>query len=283
MFCPNCGKECGTDRFCYACGTQLRKDPAPQPLPSRTNTQKGSPIFPINSSYIGDRRTYLDLNEASVTVSPTGGYDYRTTIPYDQLTTVIYLRPVTSGWGISSGALLFRGKANQHIPIPDVAHLAQDAIAVIVPPEKAFIFYHVFHALKAIAPPAADFQMITPAVKVKNLEKLAQGIDFDHFWDRYAPYRDRAMEAICDKHRVNRTAAGVMIDMAFDARQQLLYAADPLDAVRDLTYILSEKEKQNKNIQRLKSELRDIQTQQAIDDIRRDVNIITLNKMLDDE
>jgi hypothetical protein len=244
MFCPNCGKDCGDANFCSDCGTRLHQKQENENLPKRTNTKNGSANIPTNSCYIGIRSTYLDLSDHSVIVSPLQGYRSRIEIPYDQLCTVIYLRPDSSGWIKRDGALLFRGENNKYVPVPDFRQIPTDNSSVFFSADKDTLFYHVFQMLKSVAPSNADFKMIIPETKIKNLDDIAQRIDLDYFWNMYAPHRERATSGICAKYGIKPAEAKALVDRLFDERQRILYEADPIDAIRDLNLVVTNKNRQ---------------------------------------
>lgn len=201
MFCPNCGRNCGDDRFCADCGTRMPNSAdaeKQQDLGADLTeiTQKIPAGFPVKSSYIGERRTYLDLNETTLTVSPTGGYEHRVTIAYDQIKHVVFMGPEGSGWFARSGVLLFRGEQQSHIPVPAPEKMQLDDIAVFFPAESAPIFYHVYYILKLVAPKTARFEMIRRPGMVGKLDSLGLGIDFADLWERYALRRERAVEEL---------------------------------------------------------------------------------------
>lgn len=264
MFCPNCGNNCGDAKFCTECGTKLHQDTMSHrvPVPSQpkaTNSPKRRIDIPTTMGFSG-RRGVVSLFDSAVSVT-TGGINNptKTRIPFDQLVTVKYLRPSPDGWHL--GALLFRGEANKEVPIPDTRHMEFDSTAVAISLDEDLLFYHIFHTLKALAPPSASFEVILPKIKIRKLEEAAQNIDMDYFWNQYAPFRQQAVTAICDKYRINRKIARVLVDREFDSRQKLQYEKNPLEAIRDLNLIVN----QSKNKSRLQSELREVQKQEEIE------------------
>ena len=284
MFCPNCGNDCATMKFCPMCGMRLKPNnlhptveakPASN-LPKRTNTQKGSTDIPTSKGYLGNRGCIL-LNDSSVTV--VGFLEKRTIIPYDQLSTVIYLRPASAWRG---GVLIFRGGENKDVPIPEIKNFSVDSASVTFLPDQDTIFYHVFQLLKAVAPSTARFEMILPEVKIRKLDEIVQGIDLEYFWDKYAPDRERAVKEICAKHKIKPAAARAIVDKVFDAKQKILYEADALDAIRDLNFLLGNKRKEEQNTRRLREELRPHREMREINDTLDTIALIKLREMRDD-
>ena len=223
---------------------------------------------------MGEGGTSVVLNDASVTVcTGLGHIKCRTEIPYDQLTTVIYLRPTLDGW--RNGALLFRGEINKNAPISETRRLEFDNAAVKFALNKDASFYHIFQMLKAVASPSARFEMIIPEVKIKKLDELAHVIDMEHLWNIYAPDRERAASGICAKHGIKPKEARALIDKEFDAKQEILYKADPLDAIRDLNFLIGNIQ----NISRLKAELKEYQKQKEIEKSLEHIELMMLDKI----
>ena len=325
MFCPNCGNDCGAAKFCVKCGTKIEQAekeaawsvgmPCPhcggtkldgnncascgarlqtaetqkkllQDTKQKTEHQKALAAFPVNTSYIGTRKTYLDVNTSSITVSPTLGYAHRTQILFEQLVAVIYMRPGRRGILMQNGVLLFRDQANKDTPIPDVRRMERDQLAVIVPPDKATIFYHVFQMLKTVAPSTARFQIITPESKIRTGDASVQEVDMDFFWNRYAPFRERAAKEIQAKYRIGYEAAMALVEREFDARQKVLYDAAPQNAVIDLDLVVNGKSKDIRNYNRLRNELREARAERELEELNRKVGYIQtmmLSDRLDDK
>lgn len=284
MFCPNCGKDCGDDNFCSNCGVRLKGNyqqatssdaRSSGTLPNSTGVQKASADIPTSISYLGRRGVVL-LYESAVSISTgSGEFKKRIEIPFDQLVTVIYMRPSSNGW--NDGVLLLRGEANRDKPIPEIRHMAFDDAAATIPLEKDILFYHVYHLLKAVAPHTAKFEMIIPKSKIKKLDELAEGIDFDSLWNRFAPFRESAVKEICNMHKIKHEAARVLVDREFDARQKLRYDADPFDAIRDLKLLVDAISKKAQNISRLKTELREDQKREEIERSLNYIGLVTSN------
>ena len=270
MFCPNCGKDCGSAKFCPECGTKL------QHIAGADAFDRSAKI-PTSASYVGRRGVVLLFNSAVSISTGSGKHKRRIEIPFDQLVTVIYQRPSANGW--HDGVLLLRGKENMHVPIPDSRNMSFDDAAATIPLENDLLFYHVFQLLKAVAPSTTKFEMIIPETKIKRLEEVRAQIDFTSLWDRHAPFRNRAVDEIQQKYNVKREAARVLVDREFDARQKLRYEVDPKNAIRDLSLLVASKEEKDNNIIRLKAELKEYQDQQ---ETQRSLRHIAL-MMLDDK
>lgn len=284
MFCPNCGRNCGDDNFCASCGRRLKGNNQQATssdaqsigtVPQSASGQNASPDIPTSISYLGRRGVVL-LYESAVSISTgSGEFKKRIEIPFDQLVTVVYMRPSSNGW--HDGVLLLRGEANKSKPIPEIRHMAFDDAAATIPLEKDILFYHVYCLLKAVAPHTAKFEMIIPKSKIKRLDELGAGIDFDSLWNRFAPFRESAVKEICNTHKIKPEAARVLVDRDFDARQKLRYEADPFDAIRDLKLLVDAISKKDQNISRLKAELKEDQKREEIERSLNYIGIVTSN------
>lgn len=282
MFCPNCGRDCGEDRFCVACGTRIPREMemvreqmpcshyegnetaegccayggekhskgSAVKLPKRTNTQKGSPVIPTSRGFLGMNGRAVLLSETSVTISSGS----RITIPYSELSAVIYLRPEYDGW--KSGALLLRRGPNSQAPVPERKKIGSDPVSVSFSREQDTQFYHIFQLLKTLAPSDARCEMLLPERKLRDLEQSAQMVDLEYFWNMYAPYRERAASGVSAKHGLKKEVARALIDRTFDENQKILYAVDPLDAVRDMGLIVEHMRKEENRASKQRAESR---------------------------
>lgn len=287
MFCPNCGRNCGDDNFCADCGARLKKNynqatsagaQSSSAIPKSVSAVQASTEIPTsisNISYLGRRGVVL-LYESAVSVSTgSGEFKKRIMIPFDQLVTVIYMRPTSNGW--HDGIFLLRGEENRDKPIPEVRHMGLDDAAATIPLDKDTLFYHLYYLLKAVAPPTARFEMIIPKAKIKKLDELAKGIDFESLWNRFAPFRESAVEEICKEHKLKREAARALVDQEFDAKQKLRYEADPLDAIRDINLLVDAIKKKEQNISRLKADLKEDQRREEIESTLRYIGLSISN------
>lgn len=271
MFCPNCGHDCGEYRFCSQCGTQVRNDSTVKEsvggegcifldttqIPNvykNKNTKKGSTEIPTSGGYLGIAGSVV-LSDSAVSVCVKRLFKkHRTWIPYDRLIAVVYKRPsLKSG---KNGALLFRGEANKHIPIPGEENIGGDLAAVTVPPQKDLLFYHLFYMLRAVTPPTARFEMIVPPVQIRGLDEMAKTVDMEYFYNMYAPHRERAASGIVAKHELKTIAARALVDRVFDAKQKQMYEADPLDAIRDLNLVVADMRREQQRINQADAERR---------------------------
>ncbi len=258
MFCPNCGQDCGNANFCSQCGTQLT-----QKTNKGLNTPKGATDIPTSSGYLGVDGSVV-LSDSAVSICVNSLFKkYRIRIPYDQLTTVIYVRPTRKPKAY--GALLFRGKENESVPIPKNMIFSGDHTTITVSWETDVLFYHIYNMLKAIAPPTARFEMIISPTNEQNLKKAAQIVDIDYFFNMYAPHRERAASGIHAKYEIPVETAKALVDKVFDERQKKMYEADPLDAIRDLNLVVADTKRKQQQKNRMDAERR---KRQERDDIK---------------
>ena len=275
MFCPKCGRDRGEDRFCMACGTRIPREmekPAEElmGLPKRTNTQKGSPVIPTSRGFLGMNGCAVLLSETGVSISSVS----RITIPYGELSTVIYRRPRYDGW--KSGVLLLRGGPNRYAPVPERKKIGSDSAAVLFSREQDTQFYHIFRLLEALAPADARCEMLLPEQKLPDLKQAARTVDLAYFWDMYAPYRERAASGVSAKYGLRKDIARALIDWTFDANQAVLYAADPLDAVRDMDLIVELMRKEENRAGRQRAESR---ARREKEELQRTVDLIWLTQL----
>ncbi len=276
MFCPNCGRDCADFKFCPECGTQL----SVHEVQKSKNTNKGSTEIPTSSGYLGIGSS-LVLSDSAVSICVNSLFKkHRTWIPYDQLTTVIYVRPTLKP--MTNGALLFRGESNKNVPIPKNGRFQGDQSTVIVSLETDTLFYHIYHMLKAVAPATAKFEMVVPQTKLKGMEEMAQKVDMDYFYTMYAPHRERAASGIQAKYNLSPEIARALVAQVFDDRQQQLYAADPMDALRDLNLVVDDRKRKQQRENRQDAERRKRQKEEAVANSLERLERMKRIEMLDD-
>ena len=245
MFCPNCGKDCADANFCSMCGTRIREAETTEAAcsagttSSQTDTQEDSYEFPVGSfsSCIGQ---YLKLYNHSLSMVSRILFQKKneTLIPYDQLQRIVLARPKL---GKSKfGYILFRYEGNKEIPIPELENFGQDKTKLFVEEEKVELVYHIFCVLKTVAPASAKFSILSPSMTEERLKKLTAEVDMDACFERFSPYRDRAVEYICKAVHLQTEEARILVDTVFDARQAEIYAENPKLAIRDLNRIIAD-------------------------------------------
>ena len=224
MFCPNCGNDCGNDKFCTACQASV----------SQPNAQTEAKSYTIPCGLYKGVSSALTLYDEACVLCTTGvGFKkYETRIPYDKITAVVYERPLYKA--TSLGHLLIRWEGNRDLPIPAPNRFSVDQTTVTTATGIDTIFYHIFYMLKALAPATASFDMIIPDAKIPGVEELMQKVDAQAYFDKYAPYRDKAVEEMRRETGATLEQAKETINRIFDARQKPIYDADPMAAISDL-------------------------------------------------
>ena len=276
MFCPNCGNNCGNAKFCSECGTRLscgldmQKSHAPEQL---TKLQARRFVnLPTTMGFSG-KSGVLAFYDSAVSISiGSGKFKKRTYIPFEQLDTVIYMRPAYNGLG--DGALLLRGGENRNVPIPLPRRMSLDDSAVTFLEDGDTLFYHIFQVLKAVAPSTARCYMILPDVKPKNINSIEQQVDMGYFWNEYAPFRRQATQKIEEMYHIKQRIAKILVDRTFDACQEERYKKDPLEAINDLNLLVGK----TQNMHRLKAELKDVQKREEIERTISHISLLMLDK-----
>lgn len=234
MFCPNCGNNCGDAKFCSECGTRLMKKAELTKLP--VDTADATVPIPCGNYSTIARSDVLTLYETELHLSHALLFKkVKATIPYNQIRTVIYIRPLDSTFGI--GQMLFRWDGNMDIPIPEPLYFQRDHSVISIHPYNDLVFDNIFYALKALAPAGAEFKLIRTAQPVKGVEELAAKVDADIYFNKFAPYRDKAAEEIRKRTGATKEAAKALVARIFDERQQIIYDSDPDAAILDLSLV----------------------------------------------
>ena len=282
MFCPNCGNNCENANFCPKCGTKLPQSVEKEtesavwkigmPCPHCGGTKLDGDCCAFcgaqltdGSSEVRTKETVKDesceipcgfykgvnssltLYERECVVSTTPLFKkYVTTIPYDKITRVFYQRPKLVSF--DSGHLLFRWEGNKNEPVRENHNYAADKTTVGTNTYPDWIFYHIYYMLKAIAPPTAQFSMKIIPVKMEGLDELAKKTDIDAYYDKYAPFRQDAVDEMCRKTGAEKLLATELINRVFDARQKELYDKDPRAAVLDLNLIMGRKRLEDEKV-----------------------------------
>ena len=266
MFCPNCGHDCGEYRFCSQCGTQIMDytvteaqnrvchgDPIAEKQPE---VKRAEIAVELPCGIYEGAMSSLALYERELVVKNQVSLFkiIETTIPYDKIKAVMYVRGAA---GFSH--LLFRWEGNENLPIPEVQRFRKDPTTVTISQKADLLFYnscsnvktmdvnddtlfyHIYYALKAIAPQTAVFRAEVQMQDMEKVKMLASKTDTNLYFAKYAPFRDQAVEEACRRTGAFQKIAREMIDWIFDERQERIYAEDLMAAVRDLNLIAAEK------------------------------------------
>lgn len=262
MFCPNCGKDCKDAKFCPECGTKLPqtvKTDAPWQPGMACPHCSGTKLDGNSCSFCGAQ---LIVDPVSAESKEEDSYD----IPY--------------GWyrdGTSPGAILAKDfiaiHSKQLFQKEEVFEVPYDQLLEVKYERKPnglgylrfcwnnngtkkwaylgfFItdgrwsrarerFFHLFAVIKFMSPASTIFTLDIP-------ENNREDIDFDDYFRRFAPYRKRAITALCNEHALTWEVAEAMVHTEFEIRQMKLYAEESILAVRDLNCVLAEGERMRK-------------------------------------
>ena len=287
MFCPHCGNNCGDARFCPSCGTKLQQAAAPavqsgewkvgMPCPHCGATKLDGDCCAFCGAQLQKSDAKVERTANYSSEIPLGKYkgvnssltlyenvfilqrrvifkNYKTEIPYDQIVSAIYIRPLRSDFGY----VVFRWQGNKDLPIGDMKAIDLDHTTIVVADYNEFELYHVFYALRAMAPSSACFR-VEDTSEVDISTDIIGEKTLDGMFEKYAPFRQPAIDALRKSVNIKAKQAKVIVDHAFDERQKIIYDADPKAAIRDLNYILAKEE-----------EKREQERQEAIQQIIKD-------------
>lgn len=101
-------------------------------------------------------------------------------------------------------------------------------------------FFVLFFVIKSLSPASVEFRVGKLGRGTEDLQAYGT-IDWDDYFRRFAPHRERAAEALCRDHAIPEKQAKVMVDLFFEERQLRRYEEDPNLAVRDMALILRER------------------------------------------
>lgn len=284
MYCPKCGRKCGADdRFCLACGAALppvSPEAAPKE-PPRAAWKPGMPCPHCGGTELsGNRCAFCGAQlifekepageDESLYEIPCGTYNgiadsitlyekeclvrnsflrqiYETKISYNQITSVLYIRREMKF--ISKGYLTICWEGDETLAMPETKMYGSNKTTVATSEKTDLLFYHIYYLLKALAPASAEFRMEIPPVDTKSFRGSLAEADLDFCFNRFSPYRERAVKELRKRISAKEKTAKAIIDTAFDERQKALYEANPKAAIRDLNLVIQE-------IQRRKEEER---------------------------
>lgn len=258
MFCPNCGKDCADANFCSMCGTRIRAAETTDTatvvgMPfSQTDTQEDAYVFPVGC-YVSSTMNSLVLGKSSLVIRKNiFGKKIEILISYDQLCSIILDKVYDKT--PESGFLIVCYKGNEVVPMPGTGkNLINEPVSYV---EKGYmdLVYHIFCALKTVAPASAEFSILSPSMTEERLEKLAAEVDMDACFERFSPYRDRAVEYVCNAVHIKAQEARILVDTVFDARQAEMYAENPKLAIRDLNRIVADGKRKEEEKKREREE-----------------------------
>lgn len=236
VFCPNCGKNCGTDRFCSACGTALVRE-AKQEKDLHDTFLTDIPNDKVLVGVFGNGFAMgtIELGEDSFSILVRSVLrKHKVSIPYNQVTAARYIRATVS----KAGYLCIRYEANKDVPIPMDKQISIDKYTVPFNGLNDMVFYHIFCYLRASSPSPECFSMDDRVSLTDKEERVNQHIDLQHYFQRFNPYRSEAAWAMCQEAGIDLRIAKKLVTQAFDVFQKERYEADPKAALVDLNLIV---------------------------------------------
>lgn len=260
MFCPNCGKDCGNNRFCVSCGTRIQPEavqesrktewkagmPCPHcggtkltdnccafcgaqlvfDAPNNPDVQEDSFDLPLIDFGFGGE---IELNENSLTYRSfslfSRGKVYE--IQYAQIGKVEYVRC---------------GRSNDGLTITDHADAVRSTR--ILDSNDDARLYQLFCYLRTVVPKTADFVLNDEYYDEDVSKKLVKRFDTDTFFERYNPYRKRARKKIRELTGIAVPDAEAVAAKVLYDRQKALYEANPSMVIRDLNRAIREQQRE---------------------------------------
>ena len=219
MFCPNCGKDCGSAKFCPECGEKLQ-----QVAKKDAVWQVGMPCPNCGGTKLDGSNCLFCGAQLIVEVASEESKEEVFNVPFDQLVEVKYKRELNK-----FGNLCFRWKHNGGNEYAQVVFDPEDTSSS----RASERFFHLFAVIKYLAPESTKFTLDIPASNRPD-------IDFDDYFRRFAPYRKRAAEALNAEHALGKNAALEMIHTEFEIRQMKMYEEEPRLAIRDMNHVIAE-------------------------------------------
>ena len=226
-FCPKCGMNCGSAKFCPQCGENLQKSATGTPQEEQKTWGIPLGVYKGYNSHIELGPDWLEIYNRDATDPCT------VRIPYNQLVTVLYHRPQHI---LDMGFLLLRWTGNQHLPTQGKGFLVyKDSTFVHIFHGDELVFYHIACFLYTFVDP----ESCSPP-EYAHKKKRSNPVyprDVQPYYEKYNPYRQDAIDALCEDIGIFPNEAEQLIDAYFDRQQQREYAEDPQAALRDLNKI----------------------------------------------
>lgn len=235
MFCPNCGRNCGNERFCSGCGAHLLADAS----------KFESAVADSYDIPYGIYKDFADRIELAKDVIVVHSWlifkTLKARIRYDQLEEVRYVN-----MGNGHGRIFFAWQENgikKEILMSFSLNYEQVCY------ER---FFHLFMLIKYLSPATVRFVLNIPT-------DSSHGYDCEAYFQKFHPYRKRAIDALSREYALPKKDAKEIIDVEFERRQVEMYNNDPALAVRDMNRVEAERNRQHeqKRCERQESLARD--------------------------
>ena len=275
MFCPNCGKDCGSAKFCPECGQKLQgkfeqeqKSPVwsvgmscphcggtrldgnscafcgAQLMVDISNTADSTEdvyfLPKLGAGSSSGRSCSIELNEDSFAFRMIKSFkaDLVYLVPYSQIGSITYYHD------FRNSELIIEDKS---IP-KQVFHIA--------PRDKVGLVYQLFCYLKTVVSDSARIIVNDKCIDDALSEKYFIPFDTDAFFNAYNPYQLRACKKVQEIAGINSVEAYTVVAKIFRKRQDTLYAGNPALAIRDLNRVIREKEREHEESEREREERR---------------------------
>ena len=270
MFCPNCGKDCGSAKFCPECGQKLQGKPEkeqkssvwsvgmPCPHCGGTRLDGGCCAFcgaqlvlneEINPNAEDDSfvlpelnvglNEVVDLNEGSFTHLQYAMFSRKCdayVVPYAQIESITYSRKDSD-----RNSLIIVDKSGTRT-------------TKISPLDKAEIVYQLFCFLKTVIPSSAEIIVEENYLSDDVSDKWMKRFDTDIFFATYNPYQKRARKKIMELTGLTVPKADFIAAKVICGRQIALYEANPSLAIRDLNRVIREDQREREEKRREREE-----------------------------
>ena len=226
MFCPNCGNDCATMKFCPMCGTKLPQKGEEVQAAERRVWEIPVGVYKTISGHIALGPTWVEIYNKSK--------KHTARFPFTQLTGVSYGRIRNR---FKCGFAAIRWEGNRDLPIPkSYGEALRDATSIDIDPPSCLLFYHICCFLYTFVNPPSGNAPVYAMESCDDVTSTEQ--DLFSYYEKYNPYRADAVEALRENTYMTRKEAEQLIDAYFDKRQKAEYAKDASAALRDLNKIL---------------------------------------------
>lgn len=274
MYCPNCGKDCGSAKFCTGCGTKLEENiaqsaarAAEQRCPHCGGTQMDGDkcafcgaLLVTTQNADPPQAENADSSQTENAASsqtdcleipyrtfelPEGKVDMHLAKEFVTLTKKgLFTRNVTKILYSQLDEIVF---SNDHFTRGtitfrwhDDSTSSQNAFALEVGKDRrAAYYYHIFHIFRVLAPQAKLETNFSP-IEESWIRKYSADIDLDAYFDRFNPHREKARDAIIREYALQEFEAKRLVGALFNKKQSERYASDPLLAVIDYNHMVQE-------------------------------------------
>lgn len=228
MVCEYCGRQFAQlpeNGICPGCGAVVE------------DTRLKTALTTIPCGKYKGLRSKVILYETSLIVENKAILKkYVTKMFYDQITSVVLFSAQNPNV-FEPEFLLFRWTGNQNAAIPERKVCYLDRTSVTISGMKKDFFYHLFYAMKYLAP-SADIRIEGMNVALDQQLSALGNFDFDGFYKKYALKRLVARRELRRRFGFSDSEATAVVNRLFCQEEEKRYKADSKEALRDLNRIL---------------------------------------------